>query len=68
MLRTSGIQQQNTPAPRILEDRMDKLLEKAKLPMREDEVQQIAEVLEKVSRSCSSPDDRFIEPTGDTRC
>lgn len=65
-LSASGIHQQNA-APRTLDDRVEQLLAKARLPMEDAEVPEVAELLEKVSRSPFPPTDWRIEPTGD-RC
>ena len=43
--------QQTVPVPRALDEKAEQLLAKARLPMEHEEVQEIAELLEKVSRS-----------------
>jgi hypothetical protein len=47
--------QQNAPAARAFDEKVDQLLAKARLPMGQDEAQEVAELLERVSRSYLHP-------------
>jgi len=65
---TSGVQLQNTPNARLnLDERVNRILDKAKSPSGEGEVRVMVEALEKVSGMHLLPTDRCTQPTDD-RC
>jgi len=67
-LSTSGAQPQNTSDSRFsLDDTVDRILVKAKSPLKEDEVRLLVEALEKVSNKYLLPTARCIQPADD-RC
>jgi len=65
-LSTSGAQPQNTFDSRLtIDDTVDRILVKAKSPLKEGEVRLLVEALEKVSNKYLLPTARCIQPADD---
>ena len=71
----SGVSTINLPgvqrapdAPLIPDEKLDRILEKAKSQLEENEVRELAKVLSKVSEEHPLPIYRRIQPAGNRRC